>query len=171
VPPLPVMPPTGAARRACTAVPLDRLTALNRELLRCPRASRCTASSNAGANGARACSQQPDERTIDWAAAEELALASVLEDGIAIRLTGEDVERGTFSQRHAVLHDSVTGEEHVPLGALPRAAASFEIHNSPLSENAAVGFEFGYNIQEPRRLVLWEGAVRRLHQRRPGRAR
>jgi 2-oxoglutarate dehydrogenase E1 component len=71
-------------------------------------------------------------------------------------LTGEDVERGTFSQRHAVLHDSVTGETHVPLGALPRAAASFEVHNSPLSENAAVGFEFGYNIQEPRRLVLWE---------------
>jgi 2-oxoglutarate dehydrogenase E1 component len=99
---------------------------------------------------------QADERTIDWATAEELAFATVLEDGIAIRLTGEDVERGTFSQRHAVLHDSVTGEEHVPLGTLSRAKASFEIHNSALTENGTIGFEFGYNIQEPRRFVLWE---------------
>jgi 2-oxoglutarate dehydrogenase E1 component len=99
---------------------------------------------------------QPGERTIDWATAEELAFATVLEQGIAIRLTGEDVERGTFSQRHAVLHDSVSGEEHVPLGRLSTARASFEVHNSALSENAAIGFEFGYNIQEPRRFVLWE---------------
>jgi 2-oxoglutarate dehydrogenase E1 component len=98
----------------------------------------------------------PDERTIDWATAEELAFASVLEDGITIRLTGEDVERGTFSQRHAVLHDSVTGEEHVPLGALTRAKAAFEIHNSALTENGTIGFELGYNIQAPRRFVLWE---------------
>ena len=73
-----------------------------------------------------------------------------------IRLTGEDVERGTFSHRHAVFHDAVTGEEYVPLQSIPRARAAFEIHNSPLSENATVGFEFGYNIQEPNRLVLWE---------------
>ena len=71
-------------------------------------------------------------------------------------MTGEDVERGTFSPGHAVLHDSITGERHVPLAARPRARAAFEIHNSPLSENAAVGFELGYNIQEPRRLVAWE---------------
>jgi 2-oxoglutarate dehydrogenase E1 component len=98
----------------------------------------------------------PDERSVDWAGAEDLALASILADGVAIRLTGEDVERGTFSHRHAVLHDAATGQEFVPLGAIPSANASFEIHNSPLSENAAIGFEFGYNIQEPRRLVVWE---------------
>ena len=93
---------------------------------------------------------------MDWAAAEELALASILADGISIRLTGEDVERGTFSHRHAVFHDANDGRVHVPLQSLPQARAAFEIHNSPLTENAVVGFEYGYNIQEPARLVIWE---------------
>ena len=83
-------------------------------------------------------------------------MASILADGVAIRLTGEDVERGTFSHRHAVYQDSATGAEHVPLQSFPSARAAFEIHNSPLTENATIGFEFGYNIQEPGRLVLWE---------------
>ncbi|HYE88036.1 MAG TPA: hypothetical protein VEA16_16855 [Vicinamibacterales bacterium] len=96
------------------------------------------------------------ERSIDWAAAEELALATILADGVPVRFTGEDVERGTFSHRHAVFHDAVTGQEHVPLQSLPQAKASFEIRNSPLSEYACVGFELGYNLQEPARLVLWE---------------
>ena len=98
----------------------------------------------------------PDERTIDWAAAEELAFASILADGIPIRLTGEDVERGTFSHRHAVFHDAVTGKKFVPLQAMPQAQAAFEVRNSPLTECATVGFEFGYNVQEPGRLVVWE---------------
>jgi 2-oxoglutarate dehydrogenase E1 component len=93
---------------------------------------------------------------VDWSAAEELALASILADGVAIRFTGEDVERGTFSHRHAVLHDAVTGDRHVPLQTLPQARAAFEIHNSALSELAVVGFELGYNLQEPSRMVLWE---------------
>ena len=75
---------------------------------------------------------------------------------MSIRLTGEDVERGTFSHRHAVFHDAATGRVHVPLQSLPQAKAAFEIHNSPLTENAVVGFEYGYNIQEPSRLVIWE---------------
>jgi 2-oxoglutarate dehydrogenase E1 component len=94
--------------------------------------------------------------SIDWATAEELAFATILEDGTPIRLTGQDSERGTFSQRHAVLHDSKTGTKFVPLQQLPQANASFEILNSPLSELAALGFEYGYNIQAPERLVLWE---------------
>ena len=73
-----------------------------------------------------------------------------------IRLTGEDVERGTFSHRHAVLHDAVTGDRHVPLQRCRRPRAAFEIHNSPLSELAVIGFELGYNLQEPTRLVIWE---------------
>ena len=81
---------------------------------------------------------------------------SLLEDGIPIRLSGQDTERGTFSHRHAVLHDPVTGETHTPLQALSTAAASFEIYNSPLSEFAAVGFEHGYSIAAPDALVLWE---------------
>ena len=75
---------------------------------------------------------------------------------MSIRLTGEDVERGTFSHRHAVLHDVTTGRAHVPLQTLPQARAAFEIHNSPLTENAVLGFEYGYNVQEPSRLVIWE---------------
>jgi len=97
-----------------------------------------------------------NERTIDWAAAEELAFATVLADGIPVRLTGEDVERGTFSHRHAVFHDANTGKVFVPLQEFQQARASFEIHNTSLTENATIGFEFGYNIQEPNRLVLWE---------------
>jgi 2-oxoglutarate dehydrogenase E1 component len=93
---------------------------------------------------------------VDWAAAEDLAFATVLADGIPIRLTGEDVERGTFSHRHAVLHDAVTGDEYVALQSIPQARAAFEIRNSPLTENATIGFEFGYNLQEPERLVIWE---------------
>jgi 2-oxoglutarate dehydrogenase E1 component len=156
-PPLPVIPPSGAALRAQTAVPLDRLSALNRALMTVPTGFTVNRKLERGRERRRTCLDQPAERAIDWATAEELAFASILEDGIAIRLTGEDVERGTFSQRHAVLHDATSGAEHTPLGALPGARASFEVHNSPLSENAAVGFELGYNIQEPRRLVVWEG--------------
>ena len=111
---------------------------------------------DADARSAAGCSNALDERTVDWAAAEELALASILADGTSIRLTGEDVERGTFSHRHAVFHDVKTGRAHVPLQTLPQARAAFEIHNSPLTENAALGFEYGYSVQEPSRLVIWE---------------
>jgi 2-oxoglutarate dehydrogenase E1 component len=97
-----------------------------------------------------------DELSIDWATAEDLAFASILQDGVAIRLTGQDVERGTFSQRHAVFHDAETGKKFIPFQALPQAKAAFEIYNSPLTENAALGFEYGYNISAPERLVIWE---------------
>jgi 2-oxoglutarate dehydrogenase E1 component len=71
-------------------------------------------------------------------------------------MTGQDTERGTFSQRHLVLHDSNTGERHTPIKHLPGATAPIELHNSPLSEQAAVGFEYGYSVQAPEALVLWE---------------
>jgi 2-oxoglutarate dehydrogenase E1 component len=93
---------------------------------------------------------------VDWSSAEELAFATILADGIPIRLTGEDVERGTFSHRHAVYHDAANGSRFVPLQSFAHSRASFEIHNSPLSEAGTVGFEFGYNIQEPSHLVIWE---------------
>jgi 2-oxoglutarate dehydrogenase E1 component len=156
VPPLPEVPPSGAAKKARTAVPLVRLEALNRALMATPDGFTVHRKLARGRERRRAIFQSPAERAVDWAAAEDLAYASILEDGIAIRLTGEDVQRGTFSHRHAVYHDAVTGRRFVPLQALPQARAAFEIHNSPLSENAALGFEFGYNIQEPGRLVLWE---------------
>jgi len=96
------------------------------------------------------------EGGIDWGHAESLAYASLLTEGIPIRLSGQDTERGTFVHRHAVLHDHRTGETHVPLQHLSDAAASFEIYNSPLSEYACLGFEYGYSVAAPDSFVLWE---------------
>ena len=156
VEPEPEEPPPGAAARAETGVPLDTLRALNGSLVRLPDTFAIHRKLERVREKRPTMFDHPDERTVDWAAAEELAFASILADGIAVRLTGEDVERGTFSHRHAVFNDVNTGARHVPLQQLPQARAAFEIHNSPLTENALIGFEFGYNIQEPSRLVVWE---------------
>ncbi len=96
------------------------------------------------------------EGGIDWAHAEALAFASLLVEGTAIRLTGQDTVRGTFSQRHLELHDTVTGQRFAPIQNLPGARAPFELHNSPLSEFACLGFEYGYAAAAPEALVLWE---------------
>ena len=93
---------------------------------------------------------------IEWAHAEALAFASLLAEGTAIRLTGQDTERGTFSQRHLVLHDARDGRRYAPIQNLPGARAPFELHNSPLSEFACLGFEYGYASAAPETLVLWE---------------
>ncbi len=93
---------------------------------------------------------------IDWAHAEALAFASLLHEGISIRLTGQDTVRGTFSQRHLVLHDVRTGQRYAPIQNLAGARAPFELHNSPLSEFACLGFEYGYAVAAPDALVLWE---------------
>jgi 2-oxoglutarate dehydrogenase E1 component len=93
---------------------------------------------------------------IDWAHAEALAFASLLQEGTPIRLTGQDSERGTFSQRHLVLHDAKTGQRISPIQSLPDAKSPMELHNSPLSEVACLGFEYGYSMEAPETLVLWE---------------
>jgi 2-oxoglutarate dehydrogenase E1 component len=93
---------------------------------------------------------------IEWAHAEALAFASLLTEGTPIRLTGQDTERGTFSQRHLVLHDINTGKRQTPIQNLPDAQAPFELHNSPLSEYACLGFEYGYAVEAANALVLWE---------------
>ncbi|HEV3128308.1 MAG TPA: thiamine pyrophosphate-dependent enzyme, partial [Solirubrobacteraceae bacterium] len=98
----------------------------------------------------------PAHPGIIWAHAESLAFASLLTEGLPIRLTGQDTERGTFSQRHLVLHDAKTGQEYSPIQHLPGALAPMELHNSPLSEVACVGFEYGYSQEAPETLVLWE---------------
>ncbi len=97
-----------------------------------------------------------DEGGIDWGQAEALAFASILAQGIPIRLTGQDTERGTFSHRHAVLHDEQTGAKYIPLQHFSTDRASFAIYNSPLSEASVLGFEYGYSIRAPDALVLWE---------------
>jgi 2-oxoglutarate dehydrogenase E1 component len=145
--------PSSTGGEVVTAVPADRLRELNEELLRVPdhfavhpklmkQLERRLETVEAGG--------------IDWGQAEALAFASLLVEGIPIRLTGQDTERGTFSHRHAVLHDVNTGETYAPLQHLDDASASFEIYNSPLSEYACVGFEYGYSVAAPEALVLWE---------------
>ena len=156
VEPMPQAPPPGAAAKAQTAVSLERLGELNASLLAIPEGFAIHKKLERMRDKRGNATARPDERTVDWSTAEDLAFASILADGTAIRLTGEDVERGTFSHRHAVLHDVNSGAVHVPLQALPQARAGFEIYNSPLSENGALGFEYGYNIQAPSRLVIWE---------------
>ncbi len=104
----------------------------------------------------RRASFERDDAPVDWGYAESLAFATILRDGTPIRLTGQDTVRGTFSQRHVSFYDARTGAPYTPLQALPGARASFEIANSPLSENAALGFEYGYSVQAGDALVLWE---------------
>jgi 2-oxoglutarate dehydrogenase E1 component len=136
-----------------TAVSAPLLTTLNEQLLAVPQ----------GFNVIPKLLKQLERRRpaltegqIEWAHAEALAFASLLAEGTAIRLTGQDTERGTFSQRHLVLHDAQDGRRYAPIQNLPGARAPFELHNSPLSEFACLGFEYGYAAAAPETLVLWE---------------
>jgi 2-oxoglutarate dehydrogenase E1 component len=146
--------PPGLARRTPTAVPAEELRALNEALLARPEGFTPHPRLERQLERRRGALDQPGG--IDWAHAEALAFASVLADGIPIRMSGQDSERGTFSQRHLVLHDIVTGATYTPMQALPQAKASFAIYNSPLSEAAVLGFEYGYSSHAPGTLVLWE---------------
>ena len=93
---------------------------------------------------------------IDWGHAESLAFATLLVEGVDVRLTGQDTERGTFSHRHAVLYDAENGSTWTPLQHLPNASGRFEVWNSPLTEMGVLGFEYGYSTAHPEALVLWE---------------
>lgn len=152
----PEPPVPGTARRVKTSIPVERLRELNRSLLTFPEGFNVHPKLQKAISRRLEALDDTNARVIEWATAEDLALASILEEGTAVRMTGQDVERGTFSQRHAVFHDIKTGGTFTPLEKLPQAKAAYEIHNSPLSEAAALGFEYGYNVQEPCRLVLWE---------------
>lgn len=96
------------------------------------------------------------QRRLDWGAAETLAFASLVSHGTAVRFTGQDSERGTFSHRHAVLHDVGSGARYVPLMHVSPEQAPFDIDNSSLSEASVLGFEYGYSLESPDVLVLWE---------------
>jgi 2-oxoglutarate dehydrogenase E1 component len=156
VEPVPELAQPGTARRTSTAVSIDRLRVLNQSLRRMPDGFSPNRKIERALERRRLIFDDLDSPSIDWSSAEDLAWASVLEEGIAIRVSGQDVERGTFSQRHAVFHDAKTGKRFIPLQELPQARAAFEIRNSPLSENAVLAFEYGYNVNEPSRLVIWE---------------
>ncbi|HEY2054730.1 MAG TPA: multifunctional oxoglutarate decarboxylase/oxoglutarate dehydrogenase thiamine pyrophosphate-binding subunit/dihydrolipoyllysine-residue succinyltransferase subunit, partial [Solirubrobacterales bacterium] len=136
-----------------TALSADTLIHLNEELLRVPDGF------NVHKKLRRPLGRRTDalaEGGIDYGQAEALAFSSLLTEGVHIRLTGQDTERGTFSHRHLVLHDENTGLEYTPMQHLKEAKAPFELHNSPLSEVACLGFEYGYSAATPSALVLWE---------------
>ena len=145
--------PASAEASVETSVPAERLRELQEELVRVP------AGFTVNPKLVKMLERRVDaldQGGIDWGQAEALAFASLLVEGIPIRLTGQDTERGTFSHRHLVLHDAHTGAQHAPIKHLADAAASIEAYNSPLSEYAALGFEYGYSVTAPEALVLWE---------------
>ncbi len=136
-----------------TAVPEELLRSLNEELLKVPD------SFTIHRKLRKPLARRHDALTeggIEWGHAEALALGSLLTEGTPVRLTGQDTERGTFSHRHMALHDEKTGLRYVPIQHLSGAKAPFELHNSPLSETACLGFEYGYAAAAPESLVLWE---------------
>ncbi|HEV2092178.1 MAG TPA: 2-oxoglutarate dehydrogenase E1 component [Rubrobacter sp.] len=149
-------PRTPVAEVPETAVPAEKLVELNSALLERPEGFTPNSKLERLFQKTRANLGNEGEDKIDWAHAEALAFASLLADGVPIRLTGQDSERGTFSQRHLVLHDEESGEDYVPMQNIPQANASFAVHNSPLSEIAVMGFEYGYTMNAHDALVLWE---------------
>ena len=136
-----------------TAVSEKRLRSLNEELLRVPDSFTIHRKLRKPLLGRI---EKLDAGEIEFGHAEALAFASLLTEGTHIRLTGQDTERGTFSHRHLVLHDEKTGLRYVPIQNLSGALAPFELHNSPLSETACLGFEYGYSAASPESLILWE---------------
>ncbi|MET3574888.1 2-oxoglutarate dehydrogenase E1 component [Bhargavaea ullalensis] len=137
-----------------TGVAEDRLRAMNAKLLEWPedfhvfkKLSRILKRREEPFNG---------KGKIDWAHAETLAFGSILQDGHPVRLSGQDAQRGTFAQRHLVLHDEENGTEYVPLHHIDGSKASFAVYNSPLSEASIVAYEFGYSLENKKALVLWE---------------
>ncbi|HEY4812385.1 MAG TPA: multifunctional oxoglutarate decarboxylase/oxoglutarate dehydrogenase thiamine pyrophosphate-binding subunit/dihydrolipoyllysine-residue succinyltransferase subunit [Solirubrobacteraceae bacterium] len=139
-----------------TAVPAAELRALGEQLLRVPDGFTVHPKLVKQLERRREALAENAAPGIDWAHAEALAFASLLTEGTPLRLTGQDTERGTFSQRHMVLHDAKTGQTVCPIQSLPDALAPLELHNSPLSELACMGFEYGYSQEAPETLVLWE---------------
>ena len=137
-----------------TSVSIETLERMNHELLSWP--NHFTVFQKVNNILQRRRNGLEDGGKVDWGHAEALAFASLLAEGIPIRITGQDTERGTFAQRNLILHDHLTGETFSPLHHMPLAKASFSIHNSPLSEGAVLGFEYGYNVFAPETLVIWE---------------
>ena len=147
----------GASRT--TAIPADRLIALQTEMLTYPDgfqphpklAKILQRRGEALGDGARS------SGGIEWGQAEQLAFATLITEGIGVRLTGQDAERGTFGHRNAVLHDPRDGRTYTPLANLREKRAAFEVYNSPLTETAVMAFDYGFSVAAPDVLALWEG--------------
>lgn len=143
-----------AVKEPETGIDRERLVSLNQELLEVPTGFAVNKKLKRVLD--RRLDAFDNDGSIDWAHAEALALASLLVEGVPLRLVGQDTVRGTFSQRHLTLFDAESGEPYTPMQHLAQAKASLELHNSPLSEYAALGFEYGYSVAAPEALVMWE---------------
>jgi 2-oxoglutarate dehydrogenase E1 component len=142
-----------ASPPVATAVPEEKLRSLNERLIEVPESFTIHRKLRKPLQKRL---DSLDEGGIEFGLGESLAFASLLTDGVHIRLTGQDTERGTFSHRHLVLHDEKTGLEYCPMQHLTDATSPFELYNSPLSEAACLGFEYGYSAANANSLVLWE---------------
>src|SRR6202011_1100146 len=141
-------------RRGDTGVAVETLREIGRGLVAVPEGVRLNPKIARQLEAKRAALEAGEG--IDWATAEALAIASLCAEGTHVRMSGQDSGRGTFSQRHAVVVDQETEEHYVPINHLSPEQAPFEIIDSPLSEAAVVGFEYGYSLADPSSLVLWE---------------
>lgn len=144
----------GDDRRGETAVPMHRLKEVGEVISTIP------SSFNANPKITRLFETKKKMfetgKEIDWATGEALAFGTLLRDGYAVRLSGQDVGRGTFSHRHAILYDQTTEEKYIALTNIAQNQPKFDAYDSPLSEMAVLGFEYGYTLAEPKTLVLWE---------------
>jgi 2-oxoglutarate dehydrogenase E1 component len=141
-------------RRGDTGVATARLREIGRGLVTVPEGFRLNPKIARQLDAKRAAIEAG--MGIDWATAEALAIASLCAEGTHVRMSGQDTGRGTFSQRHAVLVDQETEKRYIPINHVSPGQAPFEIIDSPLSEAAVVGFEYGYSLADPSTLVLWE---------------
>jgi len=144
----------GEARRGDTQVKIETLHDIGRQITSVPEGFHLHRTIRRQLEQKRQAIEEGKD--IDWATAEALAFGSLLLEGFPVRLSGQDSARGTFSQRHAAFIDQETEKQHVPLNCLSKDQAGFEVLNSPLSEAAVLGFEYGYSLAEPRGLILWE---------------
>jgi 2-oxoglutarate dehydrogenase E1 component len=137
-----------------THVPLEILQKINHQLVEWPKDFHIFKKLEKILN--KRAEEFRSQGNVDWSLAEALAFGTILKNGTPIRLSGQDTERGTYAQRNLVLHDQTTGAAFAPLHHLSDSGASFAIYNSPLTEAAVLGFEYGFSVFSPETLVIWE---------------
>lgn len=142
------------ARRGNSGVEVDQLVSLGNKITEVPEGFSAHKTIKRFMNNRRKVIEAGDG--VDWALAEALAFGSLVSEGHPVRLSGQDCERGTFSQRHTVIHDQETGAQYTPLNNVDPGQARYEVINSMLSEEAVLGFEYGYSLTEPNALTIWE---------------
>ncbi|MCI3135075.1 2-oxoglutarate dehydrogenase E1 component [Phenylobacterium aquaticum] len=147
--------PDSDDRRGDTSVPLQKLIDLGNKITAIPESLDVHKTVKRAIDGRRAAIESGEN--LDWATGEHLAFASLLDEGFPVRLAGQDSVRGTFVQRHSDLIDQTTEEHYTPLANIRPGQAHFEVLDSPLSEEAVLGFEYGFSLADPKTLVLWEG--------------